>query len=551
MPRLLIDAREVEVPAGATILDAARQLGIQIPTLCHLDGCTPATSCMVCVVKVRNPDRLLPACGARAEDGMEVESETQEVRAARRTALELLLSDHPGDCIAPCRSICPARMDIPRMLRQAAAGDWASAAATARSALVLPATLGRICPAPCEKGCRRADHDAALAIRSLHRRAADSDLAAAGRTLPPCNPATGRRAAVIGAGPCGLAAAWRLLQDGIACTLFDDQDKPGGMLRLSVPETQLPRDVLDAEVALVAALGAEFRMRTRVGRDVALADLRKDFDAVLVAAGAARTDGAEPAAGEALLAGAGIDRRTFQTSEAGVFAAGNVVHSHRMAVRAVADGAAAALSIAQHLRGEGVTGLKRPFTTRLHGPTAEEMARLVAGASPAGRVAPAAAEGRGPAAGTAGDARSGSEKGQEPYAFSEKVPDTFSDLTEDEARREAPRCLHCDCRKADACKLRRYAEAYGASPGRYQGTRRPFEQDVRHPDVVYEPGKCISCGLCIQVAARAKEPLGLAFIGRGFNVRVGTPFSPTVADGLQKAAAECVAACPTGALATK
>ena len=521
MPRLLIDAREVEVAPGATILDAARQLGIQIPTLCHLDGCTPATSCMVCVVKVRNPDRLLPACGARAEDGMEVESETQEVRAARRTALELLLSDHPGDCIAPCRSICPARMDIPRMLRQAAAGDWASAAATARSALALPATLGRICPAPCEKGCRRADHDAALAIRSLHRRAADSDLAAAGRTLPPCKPATGRRAAVIGAGPCGLAAAWRLLQDGIACTLFDDQDKPGGMLRLSVPETQLPREVLDAEIALVAALGAEFRMRTRIGRDVALADLRKDFDAVLVAAGAGQTQGAEPPAIESILAGVEVDRRTFATSVAGLFAAGDVVHSHRMAVRAVADGAAAARSIGQFLRGEAPAAAPRPFTTRLHAPTAEEMARLVAGASPAGRIAPSAADAEAPG------------------------------FTEDEARREAPRCLHCDCRKADACKLRQYAEAYGASPGRYHGTRRQFEQDVRHPDVVYEPGKCISCGLCIQVAARAKEPLGLAFIGRGFNVRVGTPFSQTVADGLQKAAAECVAACPTGALAHK
>jgi NADPH-dependent glutamate synthase beta subunit-like oxidoreductase/ferredoxin len=538
MPRLLIDAREVEVPAGATILDAARQLGIQIPTLCHLDGCTPATSCMVCVVKVRNPDRLLPACGARAEDGMEVESETQEVRAARRTALELLLSDHPGDCIAPCRSICPARMDIPRMIRQAAAGDWASAAATARSALVLPATLGRICPAPCEKGCRRADHDAALAIRSLHRRAADSDLAAAGRTLPPCKPATGRRAAVIGAGPCGLAAAWRLLQDGIACTLFDDQDKPGGMLRLSVPETQLPRDVLDAEIALVAALGAEFRMRTRVGRDVALADLRKDFDAVLVAAGAGQAQGTEPPAIESILAGVEVDRRTFATSVAGLFAAGDVVHPHRMAVRAVADGTAAARSIGQFLRGEAPAAAPRPFTTRLHAPTAEEMARLVAAASPAGRVAPAAAEDHEPAAGA--PAWGGSAADAEAPGF-----------TEDEARREAPRCLHCDCRKADACKLRQYAEAYSASPGRYQGTRRQFEQDVRHPDVVYEPGKCISCGLCIQVAARAKEPLGLAFIGRGFNVRVGTPFSPTVADGLQKAAAECVAACPTGALAYK
>jgi ferredoxin len=518
MPRLVIDGKEVEVPAGATILDAARQLGIPVPTLCYLDGCTPSTSCMVCVVKVKNPDRLLPSCGMRAEDGMEVESETDEVREARRQALELLLSDHPGDCIGPCQSICPARMDIPRMIRHAAAGDWAAAAATARATLVLPATLGRICAAPCEKGCRRADHDAPLAIRLLHRRAADTDLASGASQLPPCKPLTGKRVAVIGAGPAGLAAAWRLLQEGVACTIFDDQDRPGGMLR-GVPETELPHDVLDAEIALVARLGAKFRMRTRIGRDIAMADLQKDFDAVLVAAGSLLAAEGERKADSLWPDGAQVDRHTFQTSVRGLFAAGEAVHHHRMAVRAVADGAVAAGSILQFLAGEHVVAPRRPFSTRFHSPTPEEIARLVAAASASGRVAPA---------------------GEEAAGFSQ-----------DEARREAPRCLHCDCRKAHSCKLRDYCDAYGASPGRYHGTRRQFEQDARHADVVYEPGKCISCGLCIQIAARAKEPLGLTLIGRGFNVRVGVPFGTTVAEGLKKAAAECVAACPTGALAMK
>ena len=519
MPKLTIDKRDVEVPAGATILDAALRLGIPVPTLCYLDGCTPGTSCMVCVVKVKNPDRFLPSCGMRAEEGMEVESETDEVREARRQALELLLSDHPGDCIAPCQSICPARMDIPKMIRQAAAGDFAAAAATARAALVLPATLGRVCPAPCEKGCRRADLDAPLAIRLLHRRAADTDLASGASLLPPCKPSTGKRAAVIGAGPAGLAAAWHLVQEGAACTVFDDQDQPGGMLRRSVTEAQLPREVLDAEIAVIARMGVEFRMQKSIGRDVAMADLRKDFDAVLVAAGSLPATPNEPHTNPLLPEGAQVDRRTFQTTVRGLFAAGDVVHHHRMAVRAVADGATAADSILQFLAGAPVTAPRRAFSTRLHEPTPEEMARLAAGASASARVSP----GGGDAAG----------------------------LTPEEARQEAPRCLHCDCRKAHACKLRDYSDAYGASPGRYHGTRRPFEQDMQHANVVYESGKCISCGLCIQIAARAKEPLGLTLIGRGFSVRVGVPFSTTIAEGLKKAAAECVAACPTGALAKK
>ena len=99
--------------------------------------------------------------------------------------------------------------------------------------------------------------------------------------------------------------------------------------------------------------------------------------------------------------------------------------------------------------------------------------------------------------------------------------------------------------------MRRHSAEYAAAPNRYHGTRRPFEQDLRHPEIVYEPGKCIACGLCVQISARAGEPLGLAFIGRGFGVRVGVPLGESIAAGLRKSAAECVAACPTGALAMK
>src|SRR3569833_2021438 len=123
MPTLKIDDREVTVPAGATVLDAARQLGIDVPNLCHMEGCQPNTSCLACVVRVNGAARLVPSCATVAADGMRVESETPAVRKARRTALELLLADHAGDCMAPCQTTCPARMDIPTMIDQINLGE--------------------------------------------------------------------------------------------------------------------------------------------------------------------------------------------------------------------------------------------------------------------------------------------------------------------------------------------------------------------------------------------------------------------------------------------
>ena len=516
MPKLSIDNRPVEVDAGATVLDAAGRLGIEIPTLCHLAGHDPATSCMVCVVKVAGRDKLLPACATPAADGMRVETDTDEVRTARRTALELLLSEHLGDCMAPCHSVCPARMDIPLMLRQIAAGRDADAIRTVKRQIALPAVLGRICHRPCEKGCRRGAADGAVGICELKRYAADTDLAAAETFLPQRREPTGKTVAIVGAGAAGLSAAYYLLQSGHACTLFDDHDSPGGMLRYAVSRDELPLDVLDAEIDVIRRLGAEFRMGVTVGRDIPMSEIEDRFDAVLIAGGDTIAETVERLDLAVADGRVKADARTFQASRAGIFAAGAALRATQHAVRAVADGRFVAPSIDQHLGGEAVVGPNRPFTVHIGRPMDGEMPAFLA-ESAAPDAPPCAAVG----------------------------------YTVDQARAEALRCLHCDCRKPVACKLRQYCREYDARPRQYTGPRRPFQQDRSHPEVIFEPGKCIDCGICIRLAAAAGEEIGLTFLNRGFDVRVGVPFGGPLAKALTKSAKECVKHCPTGALSLR
>ena len=96
--------------------------------------------------------------------------------------------------------------------------------------------------------------------------------------------------------------------------------------------------------------------------------------------------------------------------------------------------------------------------------------------------------------------------------------------------------------------LQHYAQVYGADASRFRSERREFEQQLQPGGIIFEPGKCILCGICVKLTEMAAEPLGLTFIGRGFDVKVGAPFSQEIEAGLQKVAAECVKHCPTGAL---
>lgn len=282
MPRLTIDNQALDVPAGATILGAARAAGIAIPALCAVPGIEPPTSCFVCVVAIEDRAKLAPACATVVANGMVVHTDTPEVLAARRTAVELLLSDHLGECIPPCELACPAGFHGGAFMDQVARGQMESAVATAIDDLVLPGVLGRVCPRFCENACRRRERDAAVAIGELHRFFAERSVAAPTASVPA---PSGRKIAIIGTGPAGLAAADRLLRAGHAVTLFDSAEQPGGKLRYCFDPAVLPQAVLEAEIARVQGRGGEFRMSTALGRDVTILGLRGTFDAILLAVG--------------------------------------------------------------------------------------------------------------------------------------------------------------------------------------------------------------------------------------------------------------------------
>ncbi len=510
---ITIDARPVEVSAGDSVLSAARKLGIDIPTLCFLEKCGPLNTCQVCLVKLNG--RLVPSCGTKVTPGMVVESETEEVHEARRTALELLFSDHVGDCLSPCQRLCPLMLNIPVMLRHIEAERHDEAIATVRGALPLPAVLGRLCHHPCEQGCRRGHWDDPAAIRDLERFVTDQDFQKAEPHLPSRKPATGKKVAIVGAGPTGLAAAYYLTRNGHTVMVLDRRAQAGGTLR-DLPEEKLPADSLDAETTLLGRLGVEFKPGVELGGQVVPDKLSHDYDAVLIAVGElTEVEAAKlglPLIGNTLR----VNPNTCQTPIAKVFAGGSCVRPQKQVVRAMAEGRAAAECVHRFLSGQPARRPEKPFSSMMGRLDPGELrAFLRSGVSTGGTVTPC---------------------------------DACRGHTHSEAAAEGSRCLHCDCRSSGNCVLQHYAQVYGADANRFRSERRPFEQHLQPGGVIFEPGKCILCGICVKLTELAQEELGLTFVGRGFDVRVAAPFNRTIEEGLQKVAEECVKQCPTGAL---
>ena len=293
---LTVDGHEVSVPAGTTILSAARQLGVDIPVLCYLDGHAPFTSCFVCAVKIEGRHGFVPACAAPVAEGMAVLSDAEEVRTARRTGLELLLSDHVGECEAPCVMACPAGLDIPRMMAQVRREDGAAAMATVMARIPFSGSLGRVCPRYCERVCRREQVDAPLAVCALKRFAWEQ-----GRDMgwsPDTAAESGKRVAVVGGGPAGLSAAWFMRRMGHACTVFEAEAEPGGWFRYGMPDFLLPSAVLREEVSLIRRGGVVVECGWRLRSAEQLDELRREFDAVVLALGAQRGETACETAAE-------------------------------------------------------------------------------------------------------------------------------------------------------------------------------------------------------------------------------------------------------------
>lgn len=191
------------------------------------------------------------------------------------------------DKLPPCSQACPCGNDISKMLSLLAAGDTMAAAKLLRSSNPLPSTLGRVCPHFCEVPCNRQDCGDRIPVHMLERFLGDASLDAdLGIESAPC---TGKRVAIIGAGPAGIAASYALALNGHDVEVFDDKPKPGGYLRTGIPDYRLPKSILDREIARVENLGVKFVQNTQVGRDADAEKLFRGFDAVIVAVGLHRS----------------------------------------------------------------------------------------------------------------------------------------------------------------------------------------------------------------------------------------------------------------------
>ena len=283
--RLTIDDTSVKAASGETVLSAARRAGIDIPALCHEEGMAAWGACRLCLIEVEGLDKLQAACTTQVADGLVVRTNTARTRAKRASYLRMYLSDHNSYCEAPCKDACPAHIDIPAYIKQIEDGDFAAAAATVRKEMPFPGILGRICPRYCEPVCRRGEVDEPIAICALHRAAGDHAPAALVSAHP-----SGHRVAVIGAGPAGLSCAWYLTAAGHEVTIYDKAEKPGGMLRYTIPEFRLPESDLDAELQPLWDAGVRFVENVALGVDInPYGLLQAGFDAVFVGVGAWQT----------------------------------------------------------------------------------------------------------------------------------------------------------------------------------------------------------------------------------------------------------------------
>jgi len=288
MPKIAftLNGKRVEAEAGSTILEAAQQNGVEIPTLCHDPRLKPTAACRLCLIEVEGARGPVPACATPVAEGMVIRTTTDDLVKSRQMALELLLSDHYGDCVAPCKLACPAGIDIQGYIGLIANGEYREALKLIKESNPLPLVCGRVCPRFCETKCRRNLLEGPVAINALKRFVADYDMNNGGPYIPEVKPATGHRVAIVGGGPAGLSAAYYLALEGHEVTIFESNPKLGGMLRYGIPEYRLPKAILDKEIATIANL-CQVRCNVSLGQDFTIDSLKRDgYEAIFLALGA-------------------------------------------------------------------------------------------------------------------------------------------------------------------------------------------------------------------------------------------------------------------------
>ncbi|EJT1340639.1 formate dehydrogenase subunit alpha [Vibrio vulnificus] len=287
MIQIVIDGKYRIVEAGQTVLQAAKVCGVEIPSLCGMNRSGEKIPCDLCVVEVESggPRR---ACELEVYNGLTVKTQSEALSAHRKQALNRIMSDHYADCEAPCKTACPAGVDIQSYLYHIAQNDHQKAIEVIKRTLPMPLSIGRVCPAFCESECRRSLVDDAIAIRQLKRHAADADLAAQEAYTPEKKADKNKRVAIVGSGPGGLTAGYYLTNEGYQVDVFEAMPQAGGWLRYGIPEYRLPKSILDKEIELMCRNGMAIHTDKKLGRDISLSQLSQAYDAVCLAVGASK-----------------------------------------------------------------------------------------------------------------------------------------------------------------------------------------------------------------------------------------------------------------------
>ncbi|MCK5845136.1 MAG: FAD-dependent oxidoreductase, partial [Victivallales bacterium] len=331
--------------------------------------------------------------------------------------------------------------------------------------------------------------------------------------------------AIIGAGPVGLACAYHLAAVGFACEVFEGESECWGGLA-DLAEEVMPRRILDEELEFLKNMGVFVNLNREVDDD-AFSEIRREFQAVIVAVGAAEgLTGGSFFGLNTTEQGIYVDSADFATSAENVYAVGDCVIPLRKAVQSVADAKLLADRLTTALGDTHSDETKDDCWSRSENAFNSRFGKLFPGDLDEFM-------------------RFASEPGRTPPS------DPSGNYLRDDAVSEAERCLRCDCVSADDCALRQVADEFGAErlhrASRRKDERRKFTR-IFDGDIVFEPGKCVKCGRCVAICVKCAEKLGAAFINRGLEMEIAFPPGVSPKEGLGGAAVECAAACPTGAI---
>jgi NADPH-dependent glutamate synthase beta subunit-like oxidoreductase len=369
--------------------------------------------------------------------------------------------DYEEKCIQErppaCETACPVHVEARSFVAEMKAGNFNKALAVFRKTVPFPGIIGRICDHPCESSCRRGELGDAISIAALEKACVQLN------TAPPAKKITiaakkNKQVAVVGGGLSGVSAAFELAVKGYHVVIFEATDRLGGSL-WDISEGILPREVLQAELGVLATIGVEIRYHTTLWQTIALQDLQREFDAVYLGVGKKPHVAADGTWDQEV--GPALDPLTFATNEAGVFAGGGWrTRPHYSPVVSLSDGRRAATSIDRYLQGVSLTAVRDnegSYPTRLY--------TNIEGIEPLPVVVP---------------------------------QDSLTGYTREEAIQEAGRCIDCQC--MECVKQCEYLEQFKAYPKVYA---RQINQNLRIVKGLHGANQlinsCTLCGLCKEV----------------------------------------------------